>query len=382
MKSYLKYMVPLFLSLVVAGLLLSIFVSPSESAPSVRDNALAAIRSIGPMKIVATDEVLDAEGNTVSKSRIDQLLDARACLARETVTDLASGEVISDRSIVGNESTSVQYGVKYIGHVVALEPPASELTVWGGYEELLSVGLPVELTDSGQGQRLVVTLEEGDVTVFLGDDLLPDRIETSPADSQKGEVPARRITYDSIEQVASLSASDVELSSLPENPIVVENHRLLPLDNPKIPEQVPFAQYGLGAEVLGRQLAYAEHAQFMPRPDYEPTGINGLVLIYWAPGGEARNIDKDIQLTCHPTKGDTAETRVASYRSKLADGRHQLWQRVVAGQRADVLVELDGVDSSHINRAFVVLSDSVVEVDAHLSISDFDELLKSIQALK
>jgi hypothetical protein len=90
----------------------------------------------------------------------------------------------------------------------------------------------------------------------------------------------------------------------------------------------------------------------------------------------------DIQLTCHPVTGDKAEATLGSARSKLDNNRYQLWRRVVGGQQAEVIVETAGDGTDRAIRTLVVLRDSILELEAHVSFQDLGEILEKIQPLR
>ncbi|MHB0980713.1 MAG: hypothetical protein ACYC5Q_11725 [Thermoleophilia bacterium] len=380
MKRQWKSVLSAVLFLAIVGGTLGLLQGRGESAESLRSKALEAVTHLGPVKVVGIDEIYGEDG-VAHQAQIIQLLDKDSGLARETVVDLNTGETVSERSVIGNEVTSVDWRVDYVSHYSGLEPPRSPLTLWGGYEDLLANGKPVEASDTPDGLHRVVVLA-GDLTItaYLDSTYMPVRLEFDEADAPHS--PSRAIAYEAIEAMEPLSADEVRLASLPTDPLVVESHRILPTHSPRITESVPFGQYWFDTSVLGRSLVSADYVQFSPRPDYEPTGITGLVLIYQADGEDNRDKNKDIQLTCHPLKGDHAEMALADYEANASDRVYESLQRDVAGQEAQVLVKTVPGDTSRIVNALIILDDAVLEVNANISPEELEKLLVAVRPLE
>lgn len=379
MKRQWKLILSGLLFLAIISGTLGLLQGRAESAEGLQSRALQTASDMGSMKITAIDTVYGSDGTAI-QARVIQLLDKESGFSRETVFDLSADETVFDRSVIGNEVTSVDWRIDYVGHHSGLEPPSSLLTLWGGYEDLLANGRAIEAADTPEGlHRLVVSADDLTITAYLSSSYMPVRIEFDEADATHS--PSRTVEYQAIETMEPFSADEVRIASLPSDPLVIESHRVLPIENPRIAESVPFGQYWFDAAVMGRSLVSAEHLQFSPRPDYEPTGIDGLLLIYQADGGDARDKNRDIQLTCHPLKGDVAELDIASYDAKASDPNHGLLQRNVAGQRVKVLVKTVGDDSDRIVKTLVFLDDAVLEVNANITPEELDELLVAVKPL-
>lgn len=368
----------------VAGLVVT--TGSARSAGDLRAEAVAAVEDLGPVSVEAIDEMYMPDGSARSVE-VRQLVDRTLALSRTTVRKAGSDELVSDSSVIGGDVVFIDYDLPYVTRSSHLEPPAELLTIWGGYEELLRNGRPLQAADSPEGlRRLFMEFDHeggtGHYVVSLKPDGLPVSVEVYEGGfGQEGRVQ-RKITYRVILS-ARVSVADVTITEIPGDPVVTEDHEELPLSEPVL-SGVSFGQYWLGQEWKGRRLVHAERLGFSPRTDYEPTGVDGLLLMYAEPGGGDRNRDTDVQMMVQTRDSEAAKRDMATYEAE-ADGVHLLkLEREVAGQSAIVYLQTVPDNPDKVIHVSVYLADAVVDINASLwpSKGDVDELLSALRSLR
>ena len=258
--------------------------SPEE----VRQAILAALRSLGPVRVEAT--VTADMGDLTNERRAEQLLDPVRHLARETVSrSRGSAEQVS---VIGNETIHVMGEGEnaQVIRSVQLQPPTGlPLPLYALPPRLLEDAQAVSASRQADGSWELV-LQPQDTTreaqlmaggpeellIVVGPDLLPRHTEraihyttgggTAGPDGttsswQSEQTSVERVEY-LIEPIDGLDEQDVRLT-LPEHYRLVQLSTELSPDRPRA--DVSWSQYWLGPQFLDLKLQSA--AFIVTNPD-------------------------------------------------------------------------------------------------------------------
>jgi len=287
------------------------------SPDDVRRAILAALESLGPVRVEAT--VTADMGARTNERHAVQLLDPAHGLARETITRSRGGP--EQASVIGNESVRLKGDGEnaQVIRSVQLHPPTGlPLPLYELSPLSLEDAQAISASRQDDGSwKLVlrprITAREaqmmagdlGNLLIVVGPDLLPLRTErtihystgggTAEPDGttstwQSEQTSIERIEY-RIEPIDGLEEQDVRLT-LPEHYRLVQVYTELPLDRPLA--DVAWPQYWLGPQFLSLKL---QSAAFVVSDPDEATRSEQTMYAYGSSGQPPW--EQSIQLVTH-----------------------------------------------------------------------------------
>ncbi len=290
--------------------------SPEE----VRQAILAALESLGPVRVEAT--VTADLGKLTNERHAEQLLDPVRGLARETISRQRGSA--QQTSVIGNETVRVmgeRAGAQVIRSVRLRPPTGLPLPLYELPPMFLEDAQAISASRKGDGSWELVlrpraTAREAqlmaggpeELLIVVGPDLLPRRTErtvqyttgggTAAPDGtastwQREQTSVQRVEY-RIEPIDGLDEQDVRLA-LPEHYRLVELHTELAPDRPRA--EVAWPQYWLGPQFLDLKLESASFTIWNPDEANRSERATSVYGISGQPPSE-----RSIQLSTHPRR--------------------------------------------------------------------------------